>query len=158
MAGGYEFRLQVVERVRRQKRDGRRRDVSQVLREIADIQRDVEHATAALKSETEAIRGVHREARVDIGMMRGHQYYVSRLHRQIEQSGLEIAGKHEELRQKQALLAEAAKELKVIEKLRERQYQRYLIERDRRERAVEDETALQSFARRKSQAGLAARV
>lgn len=149
MAGGFTFRLEVLLRVRKQERDAQRRVVAEVLRRISAIEWRVEEATEALRTERDRAREARGAMQLEVAALRGHQSYTARLHRRIHEGQSELAEQRGLLEQERRKLAETSKRLKAIEKLREKHWQRYLLEQRRTERAAEDEVAVQRYIRQR---------
>jgi flagellar export protein FliJ len=84
---------------------------------------------------------------VDVTQLRRHHVYVNHLRRCIAEANRELADQQVELAREQALLTEASRDLKVIDKLEERQRARYELGVRRAELAESDEIGAQ-FARR----------
>ena len=147
MAGRFRFSLEVVRRVRRQAQDAQRRAVADAVRTVTAVENRIEQLTRELADTMDRTRDVHRPGRLDIASLRGHQFYRGHLHRRILESGAELSGRQTELQRERAKLAEATKQLKVIEKLREKHWQRHLTEVRRAEQAAFDEAALQVYRR-----------
>ena len=147
MAGRFRFRLDVVERLRRQARDARRRVVGDAVRAVQSVEHRIDQLARQLAETFDRTRGVQRAERLDMVSLRGHQVYRGYLHRRILQSGVELSERQRELEVERDKLAEASKRLRVIEKLHERHWRRYLTQLHREEQAVNDEAALQGFLR-----------
>ena len=145
-------------RVRRQAQDVQRRAVADALRAVAVVENRIEQLTRELADTMDRTRDVHRPGRLDIASLRGHQFYRGHLHRRLLESGAELAGRHGELQRARAKLAEATKQLKVIEKLREKLWQRHLTKVRRAEQAAFDEAALQVYRRERIEQLSEARV
>ncbi len=69
----------------------------------------------------------------------------------LEVTETELVDRNRELDEERSKLAEASKQLKVIEKLREKQWRRHQLEVKREEQSASDESALQMFSRRMSE-------
>ena len=149
MAGGFKFSLEVLLRVRKQERDAQRRVVAEALRGIDTIERRIGEATEALRIEKDDTRDARGGARLDLSALRGHQFYVSRLHRWIGEGRMDLASQQTLLEKEREKLAEVSKRLKAIEKLREKHLQRHMLLERRRERATEDELAAQRYIRQR---------
>jgi flagellar FliJ protein len=152
MAKRFKFRLEVVRRLRKQKEDECRRAVAERLRQVSGVRKRIGTLTDRLHQEHADIRhgasgGDAAIGVLDMDNLRRRHVYVNYLHRSLSDAK-ELLGRLEaELRREQVRLAEASKELKVINKLEERQRARYELELQRAERAEADEVAAQ-FARR----------
>jgi len=147
MARGFAFRLEVVRKVREQKQNVQRRVVAQAARAVSAVEDRIARTDEALRGEVGALRREQSEARLDMGSLCGHRYYMSRLHREMQESLTVLAQKQEALRSERDKLAEASKRLKVIEKLKEKQWKRYMDRINRAERFIQDETGLQQYMR-----------
>ena len=147
MAGRFRFRLDVVERLRRQAQDARRRVVADALRAVKRVEARIDQLTRQLGDTMDRARGTQGAARIDLVSLRGHQIYRGYLHRRLLQSTAELSQRQRELQTERGKLAEASKRLKVIEKLRERHWNRYVTALRREEQAATDEVAVQGFLR-----------
>ena len=73
------------------------------------------------------------------------------LKRKLSESNDELVRQQARLDYERARLTEVWKRLRVIEKLRDRQWERHLTGVAREERAVSDEAALQMYVRRRGE-------
>lgn len=153
MAGRFRFRLDVVERLRRQARDAQRRVVADAVRGVRRVEQRIAGLTRQLAETVDRTRGVQEAERLDVVSLRGHQIYRGCLHRWILESDAKLGERRGELDTERNRLVEASKRLKVIEKLRERHWRRYLTQLRREEQAITDETAVQVFLRGGREAG-----
>ena len=147
MAGRFRFRLGVVERLRRQARDSQRRVVADAVRGVRHVEQRIAGLTRQLAETVDGTRAAQEAERLDVVSLRGHQIYRGGLHRWILESDAELGERQRELDTERNRLVEASKRLKVIEKLRERHWGRYLTQLRREEQAITDETAVQIFLR-----------
>ena len=147
MAGRFRFRLDVVERLRRQARDGQRRVVAEAIRSVRRVEYRIGRLTGELTDTVGGLRDDRTEGRIDVVSLRRDQLYQGHLHRVIRGSQVELDERREELEVERQKLAEASKRLKVIEKLRERHWNRYVDRIRREEQAATDEVALQAYLR-----------
>lgn len=119
-------------------------------RAFALAQAEKAGAQAALKNLDEAVqraladlRANHLTGSLNLSFLAAHRRFMMAMQRQ----GLELMAKLQEAQKKvdavQAELAEAAKQRKVMEKLRERQQSRWAQEIGRKEAAQMDEMATQ---------------
>ena len=152
MAKRFRFRLEVVRRLRKQKEDECRRVVAERLRQVSGVRGRIGMQTEHLHQEHSAMRrgasaGDAAACRLDMNELRRRHAYVNYLHRSINEAKGELVRQQVEFEREQARLAEASKELKVIDKLEERQRARHELGVRRAESAEADEVAAQ-FARR----------
>ncbi len=142
MAKRFEFSLETVLRVRRMENDAQRRAMAGALRNLRQAEFRVRSIEADLAAQTTAVRGEQGAVRIDLAAVRGHQFYMTRLHAALRASQAGVVAAEQAAEAERAKLAETSKRLKVIEKLRDRQRRRYESELARRERIAEDEVAL----------------
>jgi len=147
MAKRFRFRLDVVERVRRQKRDQHRRTVAEAVRAV----RHMEDYTASLSDQlrrcVEEMVLAQSHVSLDVALVRTQEYHRNWLHRQMVNARFELDRRQNDLIAKRGELAEATKQLRVIEKLRERQWQRHVLEARREEQTISDEMAVTQYLR-----------
>ena len=156
MPGRFRFRLEAVRKVRRQAQDAQQRVVAGVLREIRQTEAGVRQLTEELRAEVGATRAAQSIQRLDLPRIRGHQFRQTWLQGRVLDAQTELGRLQTRLEQERAKLAEAARRLKVIEKLRERQWERFCIEERRAEQRENDEVANQLHLRRAPDTHLAA--
>lgn len=158
MAKRFRFRLEVVRKLRKRREDECRRVVAERFRRIGEVRGRIDRMNGQLHEERFAVQGLvgatdgpeSRPKMVDVTELRRHQVYVHHLRRRLAETNRELAEQQAELAREQGLLAEASKELKVIDKLEERQRARYELDLRRTELAEADEVGAQ-FARRARQ-------
>lgn len=147
MARKFHFRLRTVERLRKQAVDQQRRIVAEAQRAAGAA----EEANAARNRELEHEREAARQrldARVlDLPLLRSQQLFRAWLKGKAVETVRQAVSARADLGRERACLAEASKRLKVIEKLRERQWQRHTAAAQRAEQALYDEAALQRYVR-----------
>lgn len=147
MAKRFRFRLEVVRKLREQARDGQRRVVAEVVRAVSAVEGRIGGLTRELRDTIHQTRDKQKVARVDVALLRTHQYYQSWLHRKIMEAGIELDEMKRQLDIERARLGEASARLKAIEKLRERRWQRHCFELQREEQAEANESALHQYER-----------
>jgi len=149
MARRFRFHLETVERLRKQARDAQRRAVADAARAVGTIEERILRLTRQLSDTLDGARDTLRLGRLDLASLRGHELYRGWVHRRIAESYTELACRRSELDVERAKLVEASKQLKVIEKLRERRWRRHLVDVAREEQAASDEAAVQLYLRRR---------
>jgi flagellar FliJ protein len=142
MAKRFEFSLETVLRLRRQDNDAQRRVMAEALRGLRQAEIRVKRVEQEISDQTAAVRGEQGVGTIDVAAVRGHQFYMTRLHAALRTSQMNVTAARAVVDAERGKLAETSKRLKVIEKLRERRYQRYTQEAARRDRIDEDEVAL----------------
>lgn len=147
MARRFEFRLETVERLRRAAKEQQQRAVAAAAREVRRVEERIQRTSDELRAQVHETRSAGRARRIDVGVIRSHEFYNARLQRTILYAQADLAARQRELAAERNKLAEAMKRLKVIEKLRERQWQRFRQEQERQDQAETDEMALQMVRR-----------
>lgn len=148
MAPRFQFRLETVRKLRTQARDQQHRVVADAVHQVSRIEERISLITKELKNTLEHTRLDRSIKNLDILSLRENQLYRGWLHRKIMESDAELTQGKETLNRERVKLQEASKQLKVIEKLRERQWDRYQTEQQREEQSQYDEAALQLYQRR----------
>ncbi len=150
MAGRFRFRLEVVRRLRKQDRDEQRRVVAERVGAVSRVERRLVDLNEQLRGHVDQTRRAQHVERLSVDSLRTHHWYKGRLHREILETEGELTGCVKELDTERVSLADATRRLKVIEKLRERQWTRHQLQARREEQSANDEMALQNFGRRRT--------
>jgi flagellar export protein FliJ len=148
MAKRFQFRLKAVQRVREQKRDQARRVVAARLRRVSRITQRITAYQHDLAEAMDRTRRSQEVAHPDLAMIRYCRTFIGAMHHAIEQAREQLRLEHEVLLDERRRLTDADREVKVLEKLCDRQWQRYRQAQQREERAESDEIALQVYGRR----------
>lgn len=149
MAKRFRFKLEAVKRIRVQSRDAQRRAVADAVREVQLKEEAIREYEGQLRDTVTKTTVAQEAQRLDMTLIRGHQFYRTRMQQRIVRAELDLADSQAELRGQQAKLGEATKRLRVIEKLYDKQWQRYTLQVAREEQAELDEVAAQGFVRRR---------
>jgi len=148
MAVKFRFRLDAVRKLRQMEQDVRRRAVAEAVQALARVEARIARLSQELKQTLAQRRDAQQAPRLDLTCLRGHQFYQGWLQRRILESDVEMGERRKSLQEERARLADASKRLKVIEKLRERQWNRHQEELRREDQAEQDEVAAQTSLRR----------
>lgn len=148
MAPRFQFRLETVRKLRTQTRDQQHRVVADAIHRVSRNEERISLITKELRNTVEDTRLDRSCKSLDVLSLRENQLYRGWLHRKIMEADAELFRSREVLNQERAKLQEASKQLKVIEKLRERQWDRYQTKQQREEQSLYDEAALQLYQRR----------
>lgn len=146
MAKTFQFRLEVVERVRRQVLDHQRRAMAHAQRRVEATEALVADVSRQLREWTCMTREAKRGGRLDVSTLRSQQFHRGWLADQAIRAQTELSAQRASLLDERRKVAEAAKQLRVIEKLRKRQWRRFRVEENRREQMELDEIALRRFS------------
>jgi len=147
MAKKYTFRLQTVLRLRKMAEDECRRRVADRLREIGRAESDVRRLEEQYDWEIGRSRDDQQSPSMNVMTVRLRRSYMGHLQRSERECEAHIRVLREKLEEEQRALAHASKEVKALEKLRDRQWERHREQQRRAERAEEDEIGQQMFIR-----------
>lgn len=147
MAKRFQFRLEMVERIRRTARDEQRRVVAEKLRRVRGIEEQLAELRDRYEANVESMRTLQRATVLDGAAIRAQQYYRGQLDRMTGAISSELEKAEAELKRERDELAERTKQLKAIEKLHERRRKQYEAEQRRREQIESDEQSVQAYRR-----------
>ncbi|NMC20210.1 MAG: flagellar export protein FliJ [Thermogutta sp.] len=135
----FRFRLQTILRLRENERDERRRELAQAL-QAKEVLEEYERRTA---EEWEGLnirlRDCSRAGEVQVDLMLNLRRYQMTVAAQREALKQQMAQVEEEIERRRERLAEADRQVRVLELLRERQFEQYRREEDRLETKMLDE-------------------
>lgn len=119
-------------------------------RELADLQSQMNTLHNALRdldqraqANVDDLRRNHLVGRLDLNYLATHRRYMLAVQQQAMELARQMAVLQRQIDQARAALAEAARQRKVIEKLRERQWERWKADQDRSEMNQLDEVGMQ---------------
>jgi len=143
----FRFKLNGVLRQRRHIERQRQRELAVVQGEMARLQDDLRLITAELKTAEEDVLTHHLVGRLDLNFLAAHRRYVLAMERRGMALVQKMANLQRQVETAQKALAAAAIQRKVMEKLREKQWERWRADLDAREAAQADEVAMQLYYR-----------
>ena len=135
MARGFKFRFETMLKLRGQREDHHKRIVGQRLRQIAEARDEIVRTQQQIAQEVEAIRRLQSAGTFDVQLAMSHRNWLTRLHRANLEATGRLGALEARLVQERAALAEAAKQRRILEKLRE-------LQEDRHRRGVEHREVL----------------
>lgn len=151
MARKFHFRLDTVRRLRKQVVDRQRRVVADAQRVATAADEANAGRTRDLDHELHGARSELQTGTLDLTLLRSRQLFRAWLKRKVLETRADARAARAELDRERARLGEAAKRLKVIEKLRQRQWQRHRVAARRTEQAAYDDVAVQRYVRGRMQ-------
>ena len=146
MAKRYTFRLEPLLRLRQQREDGRKRVVASRLREIATLRRRQELFEVQIERQTESMRGSLTAESTNVDALRMCRHWLVGLRRGVLEAAAQISAQRAILAQERAALAEARKETKILDRLKARQREAYMVKLARAEQAELDDMNVTRFA------------
>jgi len=139
MAKRFVFRFETMLKIRRQREDEHKRIVASRIREIARVQDQMASLDRQIHNELAAIRAGQSPGTIDMQQVIRHRHWLGRLHKAVLDSQAWLRFLEARLAQERAALAEAVKQRQVLDKLKQRQWERYRKEQDRLETWLADD-------------------
>lgn len=121
----YSFRLQPVLDIREKVLEDKRLEMAQVIQLLNDQQEGLERLIAKQASYKEELESLSLEDDLNIFALANFKNYMVNLQEQITQQKHNIDNTKKALRVKQEAVNEALKDVKVLEKLKEKQSQKF---------------------------------
>jgi len=143
---GFRFRLATLMKIRESTRDERRRNLAQAMEAFQVLQGRLTNIHDEQRSLLEQARSQAHEGAVNVdGLLVLHRYQWQLKHdEQVLKEQMRKVG--DEVEKRRLALVEADRQVKTLEKLRERQLERFRHEEERREAIRLDEIANQRGA------------
>jgi flagellar FliJ protein len=148
----YRFRLEPIVKLREQTRDERRRELAQAYEAERILRQQEAEMQAEIDATQDRTRAAAGQGSVSVEDLLNSRRYQLLLRSQMAAVQGQIAHVLEEIERRRGALMEADREVKVLEKLRERQREQYEQAELHREAKQLDEAALRGFARRQEAA------
>jgi flagellar FliJ protein len=146
----FEFRLEALLTHRRQVEKDKQRRVAIVQQEIQVIVRQIQETQARIVAENRTLGAKELTGPLDMQYIAHEKRFVGNLHVKIVLAMQKLAAVEQTLAGARAELLAAARDRKVIEKLREKQWARWRADQERKEAAVIDEIGTQIAMRQGS--------
>jgi flagellar FliJ protein len=141
----FQYRLQPLLHLRQQVEDEKKRKVGALQTEINDQQNRALKRAARIQQEGEILRRQHESGKIDLEWVSHYRRYVTHTQQAIAQRIAEVARIQKKLNGARLELNEAAKNRRILEKLKEKQQERFEAEIRHRERIEEDEIGTRMF-------------
>ncbi len=135
-------------KLRKQKEDEEKRAVAQRVREMSKLQDHLMTLNEQIASEIRKAREIAVQAHLDTSDMSKRRFWISHLQRGVLEAELRMRNLEKQLTADRTVLAEASKEYRVIETLRDKQLRAHNREQERLETIEADEMAVSRFIRR----------
>lgn len=141
MAKRFRFRFETMLKLRRQREDEQKRIVGERLAQIAQVRDEIARLEQLTTGSMDSIRAIQQPGRIDLQQAIAQRAWAAHLHKAALDAQSRLGGLEAKLAQERAALAEAAKQRRILEKLREHQWERHRVEEQRAEvRTVDDLT------------------
>lgn len=142
MAGPFQFRLEVVQRLRRLELEREQRVMAGCVQAVLEARQLADLVAGRMDENAQQRRNMQQDSRPDVAGLRTEQLHLLWLRRMQDQTRQELARRQEIMEAQRQKLVAASRKVKVIEKLRDRQWKRYQDEERRAERKEHDELAM----------------
>jgi flagellar protein FliJ len=139
----FHFPLEGVLRHRTNIERDRMRALGEAQQAAQTLQNDLQSLDQSLQRSTDDLRTNHLTGRIDLNYLAAHRRFVASVQRKATGLIQRLALAQRRVDEARAALAEAARQRKIIEKLREKQESRWRAELNRKELAEADEVAMQ---------------
>ena len=152
MAKRFVFRLEALRRLREAAEQKQQRVVAECLRRVQSCVTELEDLKLQLSETLNHARRTRGERRIDARMELQEQRWRAYLQRRMESKTGEQETLEQSLADARQTLTARSRDVKVIEKLRERRLEAYTQNLRRADRVESDELATQMFIRRRQEA------
>lgn len=145
MAKRFTFRFETMLRIRLQREDEQKRIVADRLREITEVQNHMISLDKQIRDELQSIRVGRQPGTIEMQQVIRHRQWLGCLHKGVLEAQAKMRFLEAELARERVDLAEAAKQRRILEKLKERQRDQYRNEQDRLESLAADDLTTVRF-------------
>ena len=139
----FAFNLDPVLRHRTHVEQERMRDLAVAQAEMARLHAELKALNESLQSSASEMKANHLTGSLDVNYLAAHRRYTVATQRRGLILVQEMARQQRKVDEAQRLLGEAAKERKILEKLKERKRERWAAELTRKDSAELDEVGMQ---------------
>jgi len=139
----FQFKLTPVLKHRQLIEHEKQRVYALALARVNDLQDQLASLNQSIQTSNDDVRDNHLVGRLDLAFITAHRRFLMGVQRKAMELVAAIAKAQQEAETARVALAFAAREVKVLEKLRDTQHQRWRDEVTRRENILADEVATQ---------------
>lgn len=139
----FVFQLDGVLRQREHVEQERQRELALVQAQMTRLQDELRALNDAVTTSTSDVRDNRLVGRLDLNFLTAHRRYMLAMQRKGTELVQKMALVQRQVVEAQQALAAAAKDRKAIEKLKEKQHQRWRDEQNRRDQMQQDEVSMQ---------------
>jgi flagellar FliJ protein len=139
----FVFQLEGALRQRKQLERMKQREMAVVQAEMNKLQDQLRALEGTVQTATADVRGNRLTGVLDMSFLAAHRRFMIATQRQSMELVQKMALVQRQLDEARLAVAEAAKQRKIIEKLREKQFERWKAERSKKELAELDEVSMQ---------------
>lgn len=139
----FVFQLEGVLKHRKHIEQQKQRDLAVVQAQMAELQGQLRALDNSVRQAAEDVRRNHLTGVLDMNFLAAHRRFMNATQRQARNLVQRMALVQRQVQEAQKALADAARQHKVIEKLRQRQQERWQADLNHREMAAQDEINMQ---------------
>lgn len=139
----FVFKLAGVLKQRVHEERQRQRELAERQAHLASLQQRLRELNDRVQQTNDDVRNNHLTGPLDMSFLAAHRRFLAAMQRGAVETVQRMAVAQRLVEEALASLAEASKQRKIIEKLREKQFERWKAEQDRKEVAELDEVAMQ---------------
>jgi flagellar FliJ protein len=139
----FVFKLEPLLKQRKREEQEKQRELASRELVVVNLKNELTRLDESLKSASEDLRKNHLTGAIDLNFLAAHRRFLGAMQRQGMLLVQKIATAQAHVDDARRKLAEAAKQRKVIERLREKQFARWQEDQARRELAAMDEIGSQ---------------
>jgi flagellar FliJ protein len=140
---GFSFELDGVLRQRKNVERVAQQRLAEATKVMVELQENLRRLDEGVKAISQDVRDNHLTGVIDVNFITAHRRYLLGMERRAMELAKQIAEAQAKVRQTQEMLVAASRERKTIEKLRDRQFDRWKSEQTRRENDQLDEAGMQ---------------
>ena len=139
----FVFKFDGVLRQREHVETQRQRELAVVQQEMTRLQTELRQLNESVQGSTDDLRNNHLTGRLDMNFLAAHRRFMLAMQRKAMGLVQQIAAVQKRVDVAQAALAEAAKQRKIMEKLKEKSFERWRAHLARKEMMETDEISMQ---------------
>ena len=139
----FYFNLQGVLKQREHVEQLAQREMAQAQQVMTELQNRLKRLDEGVRAVADDMRSNHLQGVLDVTIMASHRRYVVAMERSAMELARLIAEAQAKVEQAQTQLVNAARERKTIEKLKDKQFERWIADQYKREAADLDEVGTQ---------------
>ena len=139
----FVFKFDGVLRQREHVETQKQRELAIVQQEMTKLQAELKQLNDQVTGSTDDLRTNHLTGRLDLNFLAAHRRFMLAMQRKGAVLMQQIAAVQQRVNVAQAALAEAAKQRKIMEKLKEKSFERWRADLARKEMIETDEIAMQ---------------
>jgi flagellar FliJ protein len=139
----FVFKLEGVLRQRTHLERQKQRELALRMQALTEAQQELERMRDAVAKSNDEVRQNHLVGSLDMSFLAGHRRFLLSMQRQAIAIAQKIAAAQQQVDEARKAVAEAAMQRKIIEKLREKHFDRWRAEIARKEMAEQDEIGMQ---------------